>query len=639
MCEGGRYRRKNGPVQGAAAWRQEAGIHGAGAGKTFIHPPTDRTVTMAREDGAGRIIRVDLTRRTIGEIPFRKEWREQFLGGRGLGVRLVYDLVDPTAEPLSDGNAIAFAPGPLTGSGMPLGSRYAVVTKSPLTGTLASSSSGGFFGTELRRAGVDAVVVEGKAASPVLLLIREGGCEIRDASDFWGMTTDQAIGAIPGDVGEPKARVACIGPAGERLGRMACIMNDHGRAAGRGGMGAVLGSKRLKAVVVAGEGREVPSDPAEFTRVRDEIREKIEKAGLNRGSLRRYGTAGIMNVINEARLLPTRNFQENRFDGAEEVSGERMAETLVDRVTSCYSCSIACGRETRAGDRKGQGPEYETLWAFGPMCGVADLAAVARANYLCNELGLDTVSTGSTIACAMELSARGYIGENIRFGDGHAVTDLARMIGYREGIGDALAEGSFRFAAAAGHPELSMSVKGQELPGYDPRGLQGQGLEYATSVRGACHVYGNMVYPEVFGVPVRLDPAVDEGKAAWVKRLQDLAAALDSAGICLFTFRALSPADYANMISAVTGTPLDEGGLLRVGERTWNLQRVFNTRAGFSKKDDTLPPRLMEGAPSAGASSGTGWRREPLLSEYYRLRGWDEEGRPTRETLGALGIP
>jgi len=605
----------------------------------FIHPLSDVPFTMAGDGYADRILRVNLSSRTIGEIPYRSRWKEHYLGGRGLGVRLVFDLVDPATEPLSEENAIVLAAGPLTGSGMPLGSRYSVIAKSPLTGTLSSSSSGGFFGTELRRAGVDAVVVEGKSIAPVYLWIQDGECEIRDASPYWGMTTDRTIEEIQSDLAEPKARIACIGPAGERLTRIAAIMNDHGRAAGRGGMGAVFGSKRLKAIAVLGDGQIPRRNPEEFSRIRNAIREKIGKSGMNTGGLRRFGTAASMNLINEAHLLPTRNFQASHFDGAEAVSGERMRETLVDRVTACYSCSVACGRETRAGDLKGHGPEYETLWAFGPDCGVSNLAAIAQANYLCNELGLDTISTGSTIACAMELSSRGYIGEKIRFGDERAIVDLVRLIGYREGIGDALAEGSFRFASAAGHPELSMSVKGQELPGYDPRGLQGQGLEYATSVRGACHVYGNMVYPEVFGIPVKLDPSVDEGKAGWVKRLQDLAAALDSAGICLFTFRALSVADYSAMVAAVTGRAMGEESLLQAGERIWNLQRLFNNKAGFSTKDDTLPPRLMEEPISTGSAAGRVWGREPLLSEYYRVRGWDEEGRPTQETLAALGIP
>jgi len=594
---------------------------------------------MSGDDYAGRILRINLTERTVGDLPYRKEWKEQYLGGRGLGVRLVCDLVHPTVDPLADGNAVVLAAGPLTGSGMPLGSRYSVVAKSPLSGTLASSSSGGFFGTELRRAGVDAVLVEGRAVSPVYLWIRDGACEVRDASPFWGMTTDETIGGIQGDLGEPKARIACIGPAGERLARIASVMNDHGRAAGRGGMGAVFGAKRLKAVSVRGEGRVPRGNPGEFSRVRDAIREKIGESGMNTGGLRRYGTAAMMQVMNEAGLLPTRNFQASRFEEAEAVSGERLAETLLERVTACYSCSVACGRETRAGGVGGHGPEYETIWALGPACGISNLTAIARANYLCNGLGLDTISTGSTIACAMELSSRGSIGEEIRFGDDRSLLDLVRLIGYREGIGDALAEGSLRFATRAGHPELSMSVKGQELPGYDPRGLQGQGLEYATSVRGGCHVYGNMVYPEILGVPVKLDPAADEGKAGWVKEFQDLSAALDAAGACLFTLRALSADDYAAMISAVTGASVSGESLLLVGERIWNLQKIFNLGAGFTRNDDTLPPRLQEEPIPSGPAAGRVWRREPLLSEYYRIRGWDGEGRPTGEKLAALGIP
>jgi len=593
---------------------------------------------MAGEGYADRILRVNLTRGNIKDLPYRRGWKEHYLGGRGLGVRIVYDLVNPAIDPLADGNVIVLAAGPLTGSGMPLGSRFSIVAKSPLTGTLASSSSGGFFGTGLKRAGIDAVVVEGKANAPVYLWIQDGDCEIRDASAFWGMATDATIAGIREELSEPRAKIACIGPAGERLARVASVMNDQGRAAGRGGMGAVFGSKRLKAVAVQGEGRTRRRNPEEFARVRDAIREKIEKSGMNTGSLRRYGTAGILSLINEAHLLPTRNFQASHFERAESLSGERLAETILHRVTACYSCSVACGRETMAGGAKGHGPEYETLWAFGPACGVADLTAVARANYLCNELGLDTISTGSTIACAMELSSRGYIGEDIRFGDAEAIVNLTRLTGYREGIGDSLAEGSLRFARAAGHPELSMSVKGQELPGYDPRGLQGQGLEYATSVRGACHVYGNMVYPEVFGVPVRLDPSVDEGKAGWVMELQDLAAALDSAGVCLFTFRALRAPDYAAMVGAVTGLSPEGEALLLIGERVWNLQRLFNLRAGLSKTDDTLPPRLMEEPVTTGPAAGRVWRREPLLSEYYRIRGWDEGGRPTKKKLAALGI-
>ncbi|MDD1651522.1 MAG: aldehyde ferredoxin oxidoreductase family protein [Methanomicrobiales archaeon] len=593
---------------------------------------------MAVPGMMGRILRVDLTRGgcTASDLP--EEWQRDFLGGRGLGVGIVSSLLNPRIDPLAPENILVLAAGPLTGSGMPLGARYSVVSRSPLSGTLASSNSGGFFGAMLKQAGFDAVVIQGRASRPSVLWICDGTGEIRDASDSWGMTISDAMARIRKDLHSPKARVACIGPAGERLSRMAAIVNDLGRAAGRGGMGAVLGAKRLKAVAVHGEmSREAP-DPEQFRQVKAEVQAVVEQSGITKGALHRLGTANLVRVVNEAHLLPTRNYQGSHFPEAEQISGERLAETMLDRVVGCHSCAIACGRETRVGDETIHGPEFETIWAFGADCGVSSLEAVARANHLCNELGLDTLSTGATIACAMELSERGIIPERIRFGDRDAVVDLVRKIGYREGIGDALAEGSYRFALRLGHPECSISVKGLELPGYDPRGLMGQGLEYATSVRGACHVYGNMVYPEVFGIPVRLDPLALEGKAEWTKRMQDRAAAIDSVGICMFSLRIFPPALYARMAAAATGLPVTEESLLLAGERCWNLQKIFNLRAGLTKADDTLPPRLLQEPVTSGPARGRVWQRQPLLDDYYAARGWDLDGRPTQVTLDRLGI-
>ena len=586
----------------------------------------------------GRILRVDLTRGscTASELPV--EWKSLFLGGRGLGVGIVSSLLDPRTDALAPGNILVMAAGPLTGSGMPLGARYSVVSRSPLSGTLASSNSGGFFGPMLKQAGFDAVVIQGRAPRPSVLWIHDGTAEIRDAGASWGMTTSEAMAGIREEIASPKARVACIGPAGERLSRMAAIVNDLGRAAGRGGLGAVMGSKGLKGVAAEGNlGRE-PADPEEFLKVREEMRALVDKSGISKGALHRFGTANLVRIINEAHLFPTRNYRESHFLEADQISGEKLAETILDRVVGCHSCAVACGREVRVGDETIHGPEYETIWAFGADCGVSSLEAIARANHLCNELGLDTVSTGATIACAMELSERRLIPERIRFGDREAVVDLVRKIGHREGIGDAMAEGSYRFALRHGHPEFSISVKGQEIPGYDPRGLVGQGLEYATSVRGACHVYGNMVYPEVFGIPVRLDPFTREGKAEWTKRMQDQAAAIDSLGICMFSFRIFSPSLYARMAAAATALPVTEESLLLAGERCWNLQKIFNLRAGIGKADDTLPPRLLQEPVTSGPARGRVWQRQPLLDEYYAARGWDGGGQPTRDTLARLGI-
>ncbi len=576
----------------------------------------------------GRILFVALDSGTSWTEPLPNPLRRMFLGGRGIGVHYVASLVPPRTDPLDPANILVAATGPLTGSGVALGSRYDIITKSPLSGTLASANSGGQFGTALKRTGVDALVITGASPRPCILWIQEKGAELRDASPYWGMTTRECTAAIQRDLGEPRARVACIGPAGEHLCRFASVMNETARAAGRGGPGAVMGAKRLKAIVVSGGGaREANPPPSETIRM---VREIVQTSGITRGSLNRFGTANLVNVVNEAHLLPTRNFQERHFPAANRISGEEMAHSIVKGKRTCYACPVACGRITEVDGTGGEGPEFESIWALGPACGIDDLSIIARANYRCNDLGLDTISCGSTIACAMEMSERGYLDERVRFGDGEMLLDLVEKIAAREGLGNSLAEGSYRFALQKGHPELSMTVKGQEIPAYDPRGLQGMGLQYATSVRGACHVYGNMVYPELLGIPVKLEPDEDKDKAFWTVRMQDLAAALDSLGICLFSMRVFSLPQFAAIAQGVLGYPMDEPEFLRIGERIWNLQKVFNQKAGYTDTDDRLPLRL-EG-------NRDGWRRQPLLGEYYRLRGWNEQGRPEPWKLAELEI-
>ena len=587
---------------------------------------------------AEKILYADLTREQTMEEPFPEEWRRAYIGGRGLGVRILDDLMSPGSDPLGPDNVLVFATGPVAGSGLPLGSRYDVVTKSPLTGTLTSANSGGKFGTSMKRAGYDAVVIRGRAQRPVYLLLDDGRAEIRDASELWGLTTSETTAVIQNDLRDPGASVACIGPSGERLVRIAGIVNETSRAAGRGGVGAVMGSKNLKALVARGSGRCTVADRDRFLALKKDITEKIRANAISGGGLPRFGTAVLVNIVNENYILPTRNFQTAHFPAAENVSGERMADTILTGKMGCQACVIQCGRDVEVEGKRTAGPEYETIWAFGPDCGIDDLAAVVEANNLCNDLGLDTISTGSTIACAMELSEKGYIDEEIRFGDAERMVDLVRRIGYRDGIGDELAEGSFRFARRHGHPELSMSVKRQELPAYDPRGLQGHGLAYATSVRGGDHVYAYLIAPEVLGSPEKLDPYSSEGKAVWTKTFQDLTAFIDSSGSCLFTSFPLGAADYGAMVSAVTGYDIDAGEVLRIGERIWNMQKIFNLKAGCTREDDTLPPRLLWEPLTEGAPKGRVWEREPLLDEYYQARGWDREGRPTPEKLRDLGI-
>ncbi len=586
---------------------------------------------------AGHMVFIDLTAGAVAIRPTPPELKREYLGGRGFGIRLLTDLVDPQTEPLSDANAVIFAAGPLTGTGIPLGSRYEVTTISPLTGTASSANSGGVFGWKMKKAGFDTVVVTGRSPKPVYLLLDDGKAELRDAAHLWGKTTGQTTDAIVEELGDGSVRVSCIGPAGEKLVRFACIINEKTRAAGRGGMGAVLGFKNLKAIAARGDRPIEVADRERLDVVKERVRAKIQENGIEH-ALHNYGTAVLVNIINENYVLPTRNFQSGHFTNAENVSGETIAKTILKRPKGCYACIVQCGRVHEFDGESGEGPEYEPDWAFGPDCGIDDLKAVVRANNICNEYGLDAISAPATIACLMEMAEKGYVDHSIRFGDAPGMLSLVQQIATREGIGDELAEGSFRFAGKYGHPELSMTSKKQELPAYDPRGIQGYGLATATSVRGGDHVYGYMISPEVLGSPEKLDPYVTEGKAQWVKAFQDLTASIDASGMCLFTSFALDAQDYADLIVTTTGMQIGVTELLRIGERIWNLQKLLNIKRGFGRSDDTLPARLLNEPLQEGAPAGQVWRRDEMLDEYYALRGWDADGTPTREKLEELGL-
>jgi aldehyde:ferredoxin oxidoreductase len=588
---------------------------------------------------AGSLLYVDLTKGSVEKKNIPQELKRHYLGGRGFGVKLVSDMVPPDADPLGEENVIVFATGPLTGTGVPLGGRHQVVSKSPLNDTLCSSDSGAFFGHELKVAGFDAVVFSGKSKKPVFLWINHGVAELRDASPYWGKTVLETTAGIQKDLGDPLIRIACIGPGGEKLSRIACIMSDQFRAAGRGGLGAVMGSKNLKAVAARGSGKIGVAEPDKFRAAVESSRRKIQGGAVSNTALSTYGTQVLMNLINNNYLLPTKNHQSAHFPNADNISGEAMVKTTLVRKKPCYGCFVACGRGTKIDGVEGEGPEYENAWAFGADCGIDDLAWVTRANNVANDLGIDAISAGVTIACAMEMSQRGYIKEKIAWGDGAAMCDLVKKMGHREGIGNEMADGSYRFASKYGHPELSMSVKKLELAAYDPRGLQGQGLSYATGVRGGDHINGYMISPEVIGIPQKLDPLSNDGKAMWTKAFQDLTAVIDAAGICLFTSLApLGAADYAELVTAVTGMAMDDKEIMRVGERIWNVQKLFNVRVGYKKADDTLPERLLTVPLKEGDPSGHVWRREPLLDEYYAERGWDAQGIPTPAKLKELGL-
>ncbi|KXG76634.1 putative oxidoreductase YdhV [Fervidicola ferrireducens] len=595
----------------------------------------------------GTILRVNLTEGSIKKESLDLKDAHMYIGGRGLGVKILTDEVDPGIEPLSPENKLIFMTGPLTGTMAASPGRYEVVAKAPLTGTIGGANSGGHFGPELKFAGYDGIIFEGRAEKPVYLWINDDHVELRSAEHLWGKNTFETTDQLLKETAED-ARVACIGPAGEKLVLFATVMNDKHRAAGRSGMGAVMGSKNLKAVVVRGTKSVDVADPEAFYKACVDARRKLKEHPVTGTGLPMYGTEILINILNQVGALPTRNWRDGGyFEYAEEISGEALREKYLVRNKGCFGCSIGCGRVTRVPEGKyksfGEGPEYEAGWALGASCGVRDLAAICKANFICNELGLDPITMGATIACTMEMYEKGIIskeeiGMEAPFGNADAIVELTRMTGLREGFGDKLAEGSYRLASSYGHPELSMSVKKQEMPAYDARGIQGMGLEYATSNRGGCHVRGYMTSPEILGIPVKLDPLVTKDKAKWLKTFQDLTAVVDSAGICLFTTFAIGLPEISAMLKAAIGLDYSDEEVMKIGERIWNLERMFNLGAGFTKADDTLPPRLLNEPLKTGAGKGKVVELDVMLKEYYEVRGWNEDGIPTDAKLEELGI-
>jgi len=595
----------------------------------------------------GKILRVNLTTGKTSEEPLNEEIARKFIGARGYGAKIIFDEVSHNTDPLGSENKLIFATGPLTLTNAPTGGRYDVVTKSPLNGVIAASNSGGFFAPELKKAGYDVLIVEGKSKKPVYLWITDEKVEIKDASHLWGKDTHETTDTILSELGNKNIKVACIGPAGENLVKFACIINDKARAAGRTGVGAVMGSKMLKAVAVKGKKRAPIANPEKFKEMLKVTMDKIKTNAVTSQGLPTYGTMVLNNIINEHGLYPVDNFQKGTYEDVDKVSGEKLKETYLVRNKACYACPIGCGRVTKVPDieEEIEGPEYETSWAFSADCGINDLVAVIKANNLCNKLGLDTISLGSTIAAAMELYEKGILKRDevgdapeLKFGNTETILVYPELIAKRIGLGNKLAEGSYNFVSSYGHPELSMSVKKQEIPAYDPRGAQGHALGYATSNRGACHVRGYMISPEILGIPEKLDPFVVEGKGQWVKIFQDLTAVIDSEGLCLFTSFALGADDYAAMLSAATGFDYTTDEVMKAGDRVWNLEKLWNLKIGLTKKDDYLPPRFLNEHLPDGAAKGQVVHLDALLSDYYKVRGWNEEGVPTEKKLKELGL-
>jgi aldehyde:ferredoxin oxidoreductase len=569
-----------------------------------------------------------------------------FMGGLGLGTKFILERVPKNADPLGKDNIIAIITGPMTGTGVPLSGRYHLVTKSPLTGGIGDANSGGDFGAYLRFTGWDGLILNGVSPYPIYLYISDGDVKFHDAHHLWGKgvyyTEDKIRKEL--NVGS-KGSILSIGPAGENLSLIASIMNDKNRAAARGGVGAVMGSKKVKAIYVKPHTRPYIHDKDRFNEVVKE-KNKIVMDNILSQSLQVLGTEAIVNIVNEFGGYPTKNFHSGIFEYAYDVSGETLAEKYLVGNKGCWGCVIRCARLIKVDEKPWQteyeGAEYEGVWSLGANNGISNLAAINKAYSIVNDMGLDVISYGATVAAAMELYEKGLIpderldGLRLEWGNEQAILELAWKTGYRNGFGDDIALGSYRLCEKYGDSSISMSVKKMEMPAYDPRAFQGMGLGYATSNRGGCHLRAYVIPSEVFGVPYKTDPLSIEGKAKLVKMLQDYyAAAIDSGVVCKFNTFSLTPRDFVDIIVPLTGWDIDEDELLLIGERIYNLGRLFNVREGVI--DDTLPDRLLKEPLSEGPAKGRVVDLEPMLREYYELRGW-KDGIPTKKTLSRLGI-
>jgi aldehyde:ferredoxin oxidoreductase len=611
----------------------------------------------------GKLLRVNLTRGEVIEEKLHVEWTRKFIGGAGLATRYLYEEVPKGIDPLGPENRLVFMTGPLTGTASASASRYSVVAKSPQTGIWGQANSGGSFGPALRRSGFDGIIFEGISPEPVYLRVVRGSAELCDAKELWGKTVPETEDWIHASrSSDQKLTVACIGPGGENLVRYAAIMNNKHRAAGRCGLGAVMGSKRLKAIACGGNATVPLANEdlfREFARRQiDLLDESMLKVGFDA-----FGTNMVSDMVNVRGGYPTRNWQEGVFEFIEAVNAQGLTDTVFVRGVNCFACPVSCGRETEIRDGKwvgnhGEGPEYETTDTFGAMCGVSDMNAITMANYRCNQYGLDTISAGATIAFAMECYQRGILtpeythGLDVRFGDADLVVDLVEKIARRQGIGDLLAEGSRRMAQKLGQgsEHFAINVKGLELPAYDPRAAKICGLAYVTANRGGDHMTAYIEGPTFVDVPFLIvddshieDPfTVNPQEARVVVDLENALTVLDSIGGCKFMGILLTAEDITSLIANATGWDFGVDEFRKSGERIYNLMRAFCVREGINREQDTLPGRLLEDPLPAGPAEGMVIERDALermKDAYYDYRGWDRlTGIPTPEKLSELGL-
>jgi aldehyde:ferredoxin oxidoreductase len=567
-----------------------------------------------------------------------------FLGGRGLGVKLFSDIVPKGIDPLSEKNPLIFSVGPVTASAVPTSGRFSLVTKSPLTNTIFHSNSGGYWGPIFKKCGYDCLVITGKLKDNdkgYIVIDGTNYFEIKEAQYLWGLKTSDTIERIKRIEGN-NCQILCIGPAGENLVRISSIMNQGHRAFGRGGVGAVMGSKNLKAIVVKNGNKKFPIRNKEHMKNLNAVAmDKIRVVPTTSQGLALLGTAALVKIINLFGMFPVNNFQ-TAFSTTKKIdliSGERLRENYLVKNEGCYNCIIKCGRMTNTGEMSGKGPEYESLWALGPLTGNFDLKEIAHANYLCNDYGLDTISTGGTLACAMELQQNGFINDsNLKFGNQNSLCNLIENIAFRDGVGNELAEGSYRFSKEYKALNYAMQVKGMEIPAYDPRGAFGHALNYAVSSRGACHLTGFLAALEILGIPKLIDRFSINGKSDLLFLKQNQSAVEDSLVVCKFVGYALGFEFQARFLSSLLDREVSITELITIGERIYTLERLFNIREGFTKADDSLPSRFLDTPLKEGPSEGKIVPLNQLLRDFYTVRQWDENGIPTDELLEKLSI-
>jgi aldehyde:ferredoxin oxidoreductase len=608
---------------------------------------------------AGKILRINLTNKTTKEEPVPEALARNFMGGAGFGIKYLFDEVKPGTDALGPDNKLIFAPGPFTGAGVPCSSRMAVTGKSPLTGAVGMALSGGQFPAEMKYAGWDAIIVEGKADKPVYVAITNNSVRFRDAVHCWGTLTFDCQQIIKDELHDQNVRVCCIGPAGENLSKMACIINER-RAIGRKGLGAVMGSKNLKAIAIRGTGTIAIASQEKYKISRSAMLKAFKDSPVLYPEFAQHGTPMTYEVTAAMGILSAKNWTATGEFVPEGLALESQTSRKIGKE-HCHDCPVGCSqmKVARTGVYKGilsEGPDFETIYSFGTNNGIGDVDAVIAADRLADELGLDTISAGVSIGFAMELFEKGILtlketdGIDLRFGNDEAMMKILRKIAYRDGIGDLLADGTLAAAKKIGKgaEKYAIQVKGLELPAYDVRGAKAHGLNYATSYTGADHCRG-YAFQEIFGIPIpwEVDRFAIEGKGKLTKWNQDIrAVTCDCAPLCAFLLDMAVPAiacqNTASLMEAITGMPFTPEEVMQIGERLDNLAKAFNVREGFTRADDTLPERLMTEPLKAGASKGQLISREDLdkmLDEYYAERGWDvKTGVPTRAKLTELGL-